>query len=97
VLNPILTLTLVLRAEHNNVFHCLGLARLRRDARFNPSSPQTHQKLTFIQLVFNSGVIGELLGHCRTNSQKKKGVRNGRIATSYKSRTVKTHYVNLTT
>ena len=62
MLNPTLTLTLVLRAKHNDVFHCLyegkflvslsidsrctllylGLARLFRDARFNPSSPQTN-------------------------------------------------------
>ena len=63
VLNPNLTLTLMLGlpAKHSDVFHCLykgkflvklGLARLCRDTRFahsNPSSPQTHQKLT--QLV----------------------------------------------
>ena len=58
----------------------------------NPSSPQTHQKLTFIQLVC---LIVELLvsywGHCWTNSQKKgrnsqkrKASGTGRIATSFK-------------
>ena len=78
-LNPSLTLTLRLPGKHRLYFtDCmkvsfwwvrgkLGLARLRRDARFarsNPSLPRTHQKLTFIQLVCL--IVGLL---CRDFSQ----------------------------
>ena len=65
----------------------LGLVRLSRDAHFtcsNPSSPQTHQKLTCIQLVC---LIFELLvslwGDCRMNIHRKGGPGAGQISTMW--------------
>ena len=97
VLSPTPTLILVLHAKQNDVFHCLykvrfwwgwgklGLELAKRASQVNPSLPQTHQKLTFIQLLC---LIVQLLviywGHCQTNSQTRKVSGTGRIATSLK-------------
>ena len=84
MLNPTLTLTLVLHAKHNDVFHCLYegkfLMSLRR-SRVGPTSlapTLAHLKLTLnTTRVFDSGVTGELLGSRRTNSQKRKAFGTG--------------------
>jgi len=61
----------------------LGFARLHRDARFarsNPSSPQTHQKLTFIQLVC---LIVELVVSYWGLSRKKLSTTTSSFAVLY--------------
>ena len=80
VLNPTLTLTLVLRAKHNYVFHCLYegvfLVSLRR-SRVGPASPgrslqplltSNSPKTYLIRLVclIEDRVTGELLGQIPT-------------------------------
>jgi len=82
VLSIIMTFTVCMEVSFWWVWDELGLARLRWDARFacsNPSSLQTHQKLTFIQLVclIVDRVTGELLGRIPTIKTKMHSVPNG--------------------
>ena len=77
-----MTLTLVLHAKHNDVFHCLHEGKFFVSLRWarvgaseasvlaksgNPNSFQIHQK-TYLHTtsVFDSGVTGELLGRIPT-------------------------------